>query len=71
VDNGIGCTSNVVVDTSTPLGYCCLAMKTFSLAFFQRHGRKGGLAKSANKKAASAKNGKLGGRPKGSKKVKP
>jgi len=46
-------------------------MKTFSLAFFQRHGRKGGLAKSANKKAASAKNGKLGGRPKGSKKVKP
>ncbi len=46
-------------------------MDKFSLEFFQKTGRQGGKARSAKKAAASANNGKLGGRPKGSKKGKP
>jgi hypothetical protein len=42
-------------------------MKTFSLEFFQKTGKKGGRSKSKAKAAASRKNGKLGGRPKAEK----
>lgn len=51
--------------------YSSLLMDKFSLEFFQKTGRQGGKARSAKKAAASANNGKLGGRPKGSKKGKP
>lgn len=38
-------------------------MKTFTLAFFQRTGKKGGSAKSKAKAAAARINGRKGGRP--------
>jgi hypothetical protein len=39
-------------------------MKTFTLAFFQRHGKEGGSSTSDAKATAARINGKKGGRPK-------
>jgi hypothetical protein len=41
--------------------------KYFTLEFFQKTGKQGGKATSKEKTAAARANGKLGGRPKGSK----
>jgi hypothetical protein len=38
-------------------------MKTFSLEFFQKHGKRGGSNRSAAKATAARENGKQGGRP--------
>lgn len=46
-------------------------MKTFSLAFFQKAGKRGGSAKSEAKATAARENGKLGGRPRQHKERKP
>jgi hypothetical protein len=38
-------------------------MKTFTLAFFQKAGKRGGSSKSKAKAAAARANGRKGGRP--------
>lgn len=38
-------------------------MKTFTLEFFKKHGKRGGSKRSAAKATAARENGKKGGRP--------
>jgi hypothetical protein len=53
------------------LAYYRIVIDKFSLEFFQKSGKRGGKSKSKAKVEAARNNGKLGGRPKGSKKGKP
>jgi hypothetical protein len=57
-----GWTLRFVLHNPRPLGYD-KAMKSFTLAFFQKAGKRGGSAKTKAKAAAARANGKLGGRP--------